>query len=116
MVRSISSLRPISGSMRPSWAWAFRLTAYFSSALPDSVSRSPSTPASSRSLSALDSPVRDRPWEMKFTTSSRVTWARASRNTAWLCFSLKIATSTLTTPTSFLPLDCTWNTARCSTR
>ena len=42
--------------------------------------------------------------------------ARLRRNTAWLCFSLKIATSTLPTPTSFLPLDCTWNTARCSTR
>src|ERR1700679_2917361 len=33
MVRSISSLRPMSGSMRPSWAWALRLTAYFSSAV-----------------------------------------------------------------------------------
>ena len=27
-----------------------------------------------------------------------------------------MATSTLATVTSFLPLDCTWNTARCSTR
>src|SRR5512145_1750276 len=27
-----------------------------------------------------------------------------------------MATSTLATETSFLPLDCTWNTARCSTR
>ena len=40
MVRSTSSLRPISGSMRPSWARALRLTANFSSALPDSLSRS----------------------------------------------------------------------------
>jgi hypothetical protein len=35
---------------------------------------------------------------------------------AWLCFSLKMAMSTLATPTSFLPEDCTWNTARWSTR
>ena len=42
MVRSTSSLRPISGSMRPSCAMRLRLVVYFSSALPPSPSRSPS--------------------------------------------------------------------------
>ena len=42
---------------------------------------------------------------MKFTTSSRDTSCMLNRYAAWDCFSLKIATSTLATVTSFLPLD-----------
>src|SRR5690606_30428405 len=41
---------------------------------------------------------------------------RLRKYTACDCFSLKIATSTLLPVTSFLPLDCTWKTARCRTR
>ena len=37
---------------------------------------------------------------MQLTTPTRVTRARVSRNTAPLCFSLKVATKTSTTPTS----------------
>jgi hypothetical protein len=38
------------------------------------------------------------------------------QETAWLSCSLKMATSTLAPVTSLRPEDCTWNTARCSTR
>src|SRR6187549_367583 len=114
MVRSTSSVRPINGSIFPSCASWLRLLVYLSSALPESPSRSVSPPGSS--FAVFSSAIFERPWETKFTTSRRVTSARFSRCTAWLCFSLKMAISTLATPTSFFPDDCTWNTARCRTR
>src|SRR6187549_1366149 len=114
MVRSTSSVRPISGSIFPSCASWLRLVVYLSSALPESPSRSVSPPGSS--LAVFSSAILDNPCDTKLTTSRRVTSARFSRCTAWLCFSLKMAMSTFATPTSFLPEDCTWNTARCRTR
>src|SRR6187397_1629840 len=115
MVRSTSRVRPISGSILPSCASWLRLAVYLSSALPPSPSRSgPSLPASS--FAVFSSAIFDKPCETKLTTSRRVTSARFKRCTAWLCFSLKMAMSTFATPTSFLPDDCTWNTARCRTR
>src|SRR5690554_1132291 len=56
------------------------------------------------------------PWETKLTTSIRAMFCFLSTYTAWLSCSENIATSTLAPVTSFLPEDCTWNTARCSTR
>ena len=114
MVRSISIRRPTSGSMRPSAAALFRFVAYLSSALPPSGSRSPSGCGSSRPT--FSSGLFASPCEMYWVTSRRVISCRFSRNTAWLCFSLKMATSTSATATSRRPPDCTWNTARCSTR
>ena len=52
------------------------------------------------------SPDLESPWEMKLTTSRRVTSCKPSRYTACDCFSLKMATSTLTGVTSLRPLDC----------
>ncbi len=119
MVRSTSSLRPISGI---DLALARRLVEIgrvflerIAAALAIALGIAAASRSSSRSLRSSP-PALDSPWAMKLTTSRRDTSCMLSRYAACDCFSLKIATSTLATVTSFLPLDCTWNTARCSTR
>ena len=116
MVRSTSSVRPISGSILPSCGELVEIGGVLCRAR--CRRRRRDRLLRRRSLPWRSSPRRsstDRA-ETKLTTSRRVTSARFSRCTAWLCFSLKMAMSTLATPTSFLPEDCTWNTARCRTR
>ncbi len=64
MVRSTSSARPISGSMRPSIARRLRLVAYFSSAELPSASRSPSPCGDSSLRASRSSPGFASPCEM----------------------------------------------------
>lgn len=71
--RSTSVSRPISGSMRPSLAIWFRFCVNWASGVSFCAFESSDSGAPSPALAASALPVFAMPWEMKFTTSRRVT-------------------------------------------